>query len=334
MSDTDLMNLTVPELKKKLAEYGLSRSGRKNDMVARLEQAGMLGDKEKADEENSNEKDEMTTKRVNDAAGEPGTSGEPVKKKLKIGKMAGAAGKSERESAPTPCLKSCRPGKQHGCANRSYGKPQHGKTKSCHEVDRILTVLGVNYDASRCIKAAIMRGYINIKGEEGDLDLVVYQQEGECGHVIQAKLGDLLRQPDYAGLDYEDGCMNATVICTQCDEGRTYVTGLCKGEGTFDDGKYHNHCWGCPGFGSCIGDYRLRHCDSCGDHPWVGLMGRAKGESKCDNKRCIIFKKWQANKMKKTMGQMLGGDFFPDEAIKKIAGVSPHPSEDSDSDSD
>ena len=41
-----------------------------------------------------------------------------------------------------------------------------------------------------------------------------------------------------------------------CDQGRTYVTRICEGKPSFDDGKYHNHCHQCPGFGMCIGDYR------------------------------------------------------------------------------
>ena len=41
-----------------------------------------------------------------------------------------------------------------------------------------------------------------------------------------------------------------------CEQGRTYVTGICEGKPSFDDGKYHNHCHQCPGFGMCIGDYR------------------------------------------------------------------------------
>ena len=41
-----------------------------------------------------------------------------------------------------------------------------------------------------------------------------------------------------------------------CEQGRTYVTRICEGKPSFDDGKYHNHCHQCPGFGMCIGDYR------------------------------------------------------------------------------
>ena len=42
----------------------------------------------------------------------------------------------------------------------------------------------------------------------------MHSEEHECcGHTLDATLGDLLEQPDYAGLDYEDGCLNATVVC-------------------------------------------------------------------------------------------------------------------------
>ena len=36
---------------------------------------------------------------------------------------------------------------------------------------------------------------------------------------------------------------------------------MCEGEPRFDDGKFHNHCTKCPGFGMCIDDYREVHCD-------------------------------------------------------------------------
>ena len=60
-----------------------------------------------------------------------------------------------------------------------------------------------------------MKGHIKITGKEGDLEKVVHQEEGMCGHMIEATLGDLLKQPDYAGLDYEDGLEDATVICKE-----------------------------------------------------------------------------------------------------------------------
>jgi hypothetical protein len=157
---------------------------------------------------------------------------------------------------------SCRPGPKSGCPTRGRGKP--AGHLACAEVDRRLEALGVKADsASLCIKAAIMRGHVVVAGEDKvELEQVVHSEEGECGHTIRATLGDLLEQPDYAGLDYEDGLENATVLCKEdgCEEGRTYVTGMCEGRPNFDSGG-HNHCRACPGFGQCIHDYRNAHCD-------------------------------------------------------------------------
>ena len=182
-----------------------------------------------------------------------GASGEPAKKKAKVG-VKGKAG--------AVCVSSCRPGPKSGCRTRGRGKP--AGHVACHEVDRMLGQMGVDLKyASRCVKAAIMKGHIQISGEAGDLEQVVVEQEGECGHLMKATLGDLLKQPDYAGLDYEDGLQDATVICQEegCEEGRTYVTGMCEGNPSFDCGKFHNHCTECPGFGQCIHDYREAHCE-------------------------------------------------------------------------
>ena len=52
-----------------------------------------------------------------------------------------------------------------------------------------------------------------------------------------------------------------------------YVTNMCSGSPTFDSGKFHNHCIQCKKFGTCIGDYRERHCDVCGAHFFAGSMG-------------------------------------------------------------
>ena len=137
-----------------------------------------------------------------------------------------------------------------------------------------------------CVKAAIYKGFIEITGSPDDLKMVVYSEEGECGHIINATLGDLLKQPDYAGTDYEDGLQGATVVCTVkgCDPeyegmGRTYVTNLCTGSPYFTNGKAHNHCNDCKIFGECIGDYRNTHCDECGDHYFAGF--RAAFECPC-----------------------------------------------------
>lgn len=183
--------------------------------------------------------------------------------------------KSSKKAKPT-CVDSCVPGKNSGCTIRGRGKP--AGNLSCAEVDRRLEALGVSAgSASKCTKAAILKGIIEIKGEDPqELEQVICsEQSDECGHVMKATVGDLLKQPDYAGLDYEDGLQEATVTCgvDDCEEGRTYVTGICKGEFRFDSGKFHNHCMECPGFGVCIYDYREAHCDGCGKHYFAGNQG-------------------------------------------------------------
>ena len=83
--------------------------------------------------------------------------------------------------------------------------------------------------ASLCVKSAIQKGFIELKGEDPkELEQILCREKNDmCGHMMEATLGDLLKQPDYAGLDYEDGCQEATVCCVEeCDEGRSYVT--CK----------------------------------------------------------------------------------------------------------
>ena len=184
---------------------------------------------------------------------------EPPKKKAKAKKVKDT------------CVETCTAGPKSGCTIRGKGKP--AGNLSCAEVDRRIEALGMNPNrASLCVKSAIQKGFIKITGEDKEeLNQVVLsgvqEYNGGCwfGHTVNATLGDLLRQRDYAGLDYEEGCMNATVVCKECEDDpentdevqRTYVTEICTGEPKFDDGKYHNHCWACPGFGMCIGDYRL-----------------------------------------------------------------------------
>ena len=155
-------------------------------------------------------------------------------------------------------------------------------------VSEKLKALGVmsNEGKGNCARAAIYRGFIKLTGDKSDLDQVVYSGIlPNCPHNCSATLRDLLEQPDYAGLDYEDGCENAVVFCDEeessgrgdCDTGRTYVTGICSGNPEFDSGKFHNHCNACKNFGKCIGDYREAHCSRCGKHYFAGLSG-----FKCD----------------------------------------------------
>jgi len=167
---------------------------------------------------------------------------------------------------------------------------EEGELLSVEEVNRRLQALGVSKNklkeegwgvkVSKCVRAAIQRGFIELKGEDKqELKQVICKIKFEdgCGHSKDVKLSDVLYQPDYGGNDYEVGLPNATVICkkAECkdDEGcRTFVTDICNGDPAPNCGKFHNHCDECPGFGMCIGDYREQHCKKCQGH-YHGTFG-------------------------------------------------------------
>lgn len=130
---------------------------------------------------------------------------------------------------------------------------------------------------SNCLKKGIQLGYVNLVGHNPLENVVIEGKCSSCNEPLRATVRDLLYQPDYAGLDYEDGGQDAPVKCSKCESGN-YVTNICYGKPEFDSGKFHNHCTQCAGFGKCIGDYREQHCTKCGKHYFAGLSGFA-----CDN---------------------------------------------------
>jgi len=169
---------------------------------------------------------------------------------------------------------------------------KRGEVLSVEEVDRRLVALGVapeklkspeygESEVSKCVRAAIQRGHIALKGEDKEeLNQVIFKDnfpDYYCGHSKDVKLCDVLYQPDYGGDDYEDGLLNATVRCeepackgNEAEGGRMYLTDICTGRPSQDSGKFHNHCQECPGFGVCIGDYREAHCEKCNGHYFAG----------------------------------------------------------------
>eukprot|EP00092_Neocalanus_flemingeri_P030729 GFUD01033368.1.p1 GENE.GFUD01033368.1~~GFUD01033368.1.p1 ORF type:complete len:211 (-),score=74.51 GFUD01033368.1:160-792(-) len=196
----------------------------------------------------------------------------------------------------TACVPDCRPGEGTDCPN--YKLEGNKGNVSCLVVEEMLRKMDVDPSkASLCVKAAIMRGHIKISGEKDELKMVVSKGELQCGHRADATLEQLLAQSDYGGHDMEL-LENAKVICPSgveddewCDEewwtksgvkgttpggeecgneGRAYVTGMCDGDPSFNCGKSHNHCVECPGYGTCIYDYRECHCDNCGGHYFGG----------------------------------------------------------------
>ena len=184
--------------------------------------------------------------------------------------------------------------KEDSLETKSSGQRKKRKTK-LEKITELLKAIGDKPEPKdyrgrgNCVRAAIYRGHVKLTGKPSDMDQVVARGMFVCGHTGKATLRDLLNQPDYAGLDYEDGQENATVFCDkyytglekheECrmGMGRTYVTELCSGGFHFDTGKFHNHCYVCENFGTCISDYRMAHCVHCGKHFWAGIMG-----DKCD----------------------------------------------------
>lgn len=110
---------------------------------------------------------------------------------------------------------------------------------------------------SHCAAKAIVKGYLRWTGTKEEFDqpamvmmkghtdftpLLASDPAGECKHKWTPTLRQLLSQPDYAGLDYEDGLENATVFCGECkdkeeSEGRCYVTRMCQGDFSSNCGK-------------------------------------------------------------------------------------------------
>ena len=159
-------------------------------------------------------------------------------------------------------------------------EPKKRKTK-LEKIHERLKAIGIkatkNKNRGNCVRAAMYKGFVKLTGNLSDLDQVVLSGKLDCGHECTATVRDLMEQPDYAGMDYEDGSQNAVVLCDankeeedSCEEGRTYVTGMCQNNASFDCGKFHNHCVKCDKFGVCIGDYREKHCGVCKKHYFAG----------------------------------------------------------------
>ena len=140
-----------------------------------------------------------------------------------------------------------------------------------------------------------------------------------CELKYDAILRDLLNQPDYAGLDYEDDSRNATVRCPGegCTSG-VYVTAMCEGKPIQDCGKFHNHCTDCKGYGKCIYDYRNAHCFDCNSHYFAGCVVAFDCQN-CERKR-------RDAKHKKFIQACREGDPAAKDKVRKIlrsCGIDP-----------
>jgi len=147
---------------------------------------------------------------------------------------------------------------------------------SIQRVHKLLLEAGIKNpeSKSRCLKRAIQRGFVVIDGKESLQQVIAVGKSLCCNKELKGTVKQLLDQPDYAGLDYEDGGQDAPLKCddVMCGNG-VYVTRMCEGDFQFDCGKFHSHCSECPGFGKCIGDYREAHCNGCNGHYFAGSMG-------------------------------------------------------------
>ena len=92
-------------------------------------------------------------------------------------------------------------------------------------VNRLLVLAGYKEkevkDLSKCVRSGLIRDYFGFKftGDPKQLDTVVLESdckefsEDGCTGTLKATVRDLLKQPDYAGCDYEDGSILASVKC-------------------------------------------------------------------------------------------------------------------------
>ena len=90
-----------------------------------------------------------------------------------------------------------------------FGKRRLTKTK----VHKLLSEMGVEdpEDTSYCVKAAIAQGFIKLKGEPRELEMVVFRGNGECGHEFSITLRELLVQKEYCVA--EDFKTNSEYCC-------------------------------------------------------------------------------------------------------------------------
>ena len=127
-----------------------------------------------------------------------------------------------------------------------------------------------------CLKAGLLKGFIPLTDEGSlDLDQVVLKSvcTHGCGKELTCTIRDAMEQPNYAGLEYEEGGESAAIRCLEEDGygcGGNFIKGLCNGRPEFDCGKFYNHCGRCSNFGHCMGDYR-EVCNGRGRVRWVGL---------------------------------------------------------------
>ena len=144
---------------------------------------------------------------------------------------------------------------------------------SVKQCDAVLQKVLGSIPSNMCLNEAIRKRHIVLDAVNPGQTVVHRVGCENCGEDIKVTVDDLASQSNSGG-DYEDGSMGGGVVCRETDCGwQGYLTGLCQGKLEVDCGKFHNHCTECKGYGSCMGDYRMAHCDGCNKHYFCGLSG-------------------------------------------------------------
>ena len=152
------------------------------------------------------------------------------------------------------------------------------KTEEMERVNKLFEDAGLEpHKMNKCLKAGILNGFVPLTKDGAlDLDHVLLKSGCNCcDKELTCTVRQALYQPEYGGDQYETGGETAAIKCSNEDEecGGNYITGLCRGDFSFDCGKFHNHCNFCSDFGICIAD-REAHCRKCDKHYYAGGLLR------------------------------------------------------------
>eukprot|EP01006_Ploeotia_vitrea_P009271 TRINITY_DN21791_c0_g1_i1.p1 TRINITY_DN21791_c0_g1~~TRINITY_DN21791_c0_g1_i1.p1 ORF type:complete len:382 (-),score=-20.58 TRINITY_DN21791_c0_g1_i1:84-1082(-) len=129
------------------------------------------------------------------------------------------------------------------------------------EVAAMLRTLKIDPDTcNSCLRVAIQRGYIDLKGGVNTEVATVWCANCQISWPVTVQ--DLIHQPN-VGTEYIAGTtLDRLPRCPEMGC-HWYVTGLCQGRPRAVSGIYHNHCTDCPGLGECVYDYKLTFCKTC-----------------------------------------------------------------------
>ncbi|CAG0921239.1 unnamed protein product [Notodromas monacha] len=169
------------------------------------------------------------------------------------------------------CVKSCRKAvnkRSNPCSKRSL----HHGFLSCAEVHDLIHRIGIDdpENSNSCIRAAMMRGAIRIRGNPEELDLVMCRDVSPyCGHFVDGTLRDLLLSSNSHQKNVLLKSATPVLKCKLCSNdklkrGFASVVGFCEGKPFFLWGtRKKTHCVSCPGFGNCGFSSEAFLCGDC-----------------------------------------------------------------------